>query len=152
MLLLPLVLSLNWKLLAPYLSPGVENPFSIFMLPGYVPTSSPSDPLYRKTWWDIPFIAYYIIIFSFFRETLANKVSRPLAKYFGIRNATKTDRFAEQTYGLIYWSIFGAWGYVCALVFILCISHLHSLAGDVTTANLLVQHCCFLGRSVFPYR
>ncbi|KJA30185.1 hypothetical protein HYPSUDRAFT_196442 [Hypholoma sublateritium FD-334 SS-4] len=111
MLLLPLVLSLNWKLLAPYFSPGVENPFAIFILPGYVPTSSPSDPLYRKTWWDIPFIAYYIIIFSFFRESLALKVSRPLAKYFGIRNVTKTDRFAEQTYALIYWSIFGAWGY-----------------------------------------
>lgn len=148
MLLFPLVLSLNWKLLAPYFSPGVENPFAIFMLPGYVRTSSPSDPLYRKSWWDIPFIAYYIIIFSFFRESLALKVSRPLAKYFGIRNVTKTDRFAEQTYALIYWSIFGAWGYVRVYVPILYISHLDSLAGHVATSYLLVQHCRFLGRSV----
>ncbi|KJA30181.1 hypothetical protein HYPSUDRAFT_32286 [Hypholoma sublateritium FD-334 SS-4] len=111
LLLLPLLLWVNWMLVAPYLNPGVGNPFSVFIISGHIPTSSPSDPLYRKTWWDLPFIAYYIVVFSFIRESLSSKVSRPLAKYFGIRNENKIDRFAEQMYALVYFTVFGAWGY-----------------------------------------
>lgn len=114
LLLLPLLLWVNWVLVAPYLNAGVGNPFSIFIISGHIPTSSPSDPLYRKTWWDLPFIAYYIVVFSFIRESLSTKVSRPLARYFGIRNENKIDRFAEQMYALVYFTVFGAWGYVRA--------------------------------------
>lgn len=53
----------------------------------------------------------YIVVFSFIRESLSSKVSRPLAKYFGIRNENKIDRFAEQMYALVYFTVFGAWGY-----------------------------------------
>lgn len=111
MLLLPLILWLNWAILSPYAFPGSGNPFSIFMISGYIPDSE-GEPLYRKTWWDVPFIAYYIVIFSFIRQYLSIKFSRPLAKYFGIRSESKLDRFSEQVYSMIYWSIFGAWGFV----------------------------------------
>ena len=82
------------------------------MLSGYIPNSSPEDIRYRKTWWDIAFIGYYIIFFSFVREILAIKVSQPVAKYFGLKRESKIDRFGEQTYALFYFAFFGAWGYV----------------------------------------
>ncbi|KAF9485267.1 longevity assurance proteins LAG1/LAC1 [Pholiota conissans] len=109
--LLPVILWLNWKLLAPYADPGAPNPFSIFLISGYIPTSSPEDPRYRKTWWDIPFIMFYVVFFSFVRQTLAIRVSRPLAKYFGLRSEGKLDRFGEQMYAFLYFMVFGAWGY-----------------------------------------
>ncbi|KAF4619369.1 hypothetical protein D9613_005310 [Agrocybe pediades] len=112
LLLVPLVLYTNWELLSPYLEPGTPNPFShIFQISGYVPTSSPNDPRYRKTWWDLVFIAYYVIVFSFIREALGHWVSRPVAKYFRLRRESKVDRFAEQMYALFYFMVLGAWGY-----------------------------------------
>ena len=131
LLLLPLLLWVNWALLAPYLNLGVGNPFSVFIISGHIPTSSPSDPLYRKTWWDLPFIAYYIVVFSFIRETLSIKISRPLARYYGIRNENKMDRFAEQMYALVYFTVFGTWGYVRAFSHVAtCITHLFGSRGS----------------------
>lgn len=113
LLFVPLVLSANWELLAPYVSPGAPNPFtSIFLLSGHLPTSSPEDPRYAKTWWDIAFLAYYVIFWSFARQSLATQVFQPLARYFGLRKPAKIDRFCEQGYALVYFGIFGIWGYV----------------------------------------
>jgi hypothetical protein len=39
-------------------------------------------------------------------------IARPLAKYFGLRRPAKVNRFGEQTYALLYFAVFGAWGYV----------------------------------------
>ncbi|KIM46094.1 hypothetical protein M413DRAFT_65240 [Hebeloma cylindrosporum] len=112
LLLVPIVLYVNWEILAPYLERGIPNPFApVFLLSGYIPTSSPDDIRYRKTWWDLAFISYYIVFFSFVREILTIKVSRPLAKYFGLKRLSKVDRFGEQTYALFYFAFFGAWGY-----------------------------------------
>jgi acyl-CoA-dependent ceramide synthase len=57
------------------------------------------------------FLAYYIVFFSFVRQTLALKVSQPVAKYFGLKRETKIDRFAEQTYALVYFAVSGTCGY-----------------------------------------
>ncbi|KAH9474447.1 Sphingosine N-acyltransferase lac1 [Psilocybe cubensis] len=113
LLLIPIVLFLNWELLSYCrISVGIYNPFQgIFLLSGYIPTSSPDDPRYRKSWWDIAFVAYYIVFFSFVREYLSLKVGRPLANYFRLRRESKVDRFAEQTYAFLYFMVFGAWGY-----------------------------------------
>ncbi|KAF8913991.1 TLC domain-containing protein [Gymnopilus junonius] len=112
LLLLPIVLHLNWELVAPYVNPGIENPFSgLFLLKGRVPGSPPEDPRYQKSWWDLAFLAYYVVFFSFVRESLALRVSRPAAKYFGLKRETKVDRFGEQTYALFYFAAFGTWGY-----------------------------------------
>ncbi|KDR83649.1 hypothetical protein GALMADRAFT_219480 [Galerina marginata CBS 339.88] len=112
LLLLPVVLYLNWELLAPYVDPGIQNPFgNLFKLTGHIPTSSPDDPRYQKTWWDLAFLAYYIVFFSFVREALALKVSQPAAKYFGLKRESKIDRFSEQTYAMFYFMVFGTWGY-----------------------------------------
>ncbi|RXW15937.1 hypothetical protein EST38_g9917 [Candolleomyces aberdarensis] len=117
LLITPVVLYLNWKYVTPYVAPGLPNPFApIFLLSGYIPTSKPEDPRYAKSYFDLVFLAYYIVFFSFIREYLATTVSRPLARYFGLRKEAKIDRFAEQFYALVYFSCFGAWGYFIVLV------------------------------------
>jgi len=42
---------------------------------------------------------------------IAIYVSKPAARYFGLKRASKIDRFGEQTYALFYFMIYGAWGY-----------------------------------------
>jgi acyl-CoA-dependent ceramide synthase len=98
--------------LSSFLELGISNPFAnIFLISGYLPDSKPDDPHYRKTYWDVAFLLYYVVFFSFTRETVAIYVSKPTAKYFGLKRS-KFDRFGEQTYALFYFTIFGAWGYV----------------------------------------
>ncbi|TFK43451.1 TLC domain-containing protein [Crucibulum laeve] len=112
LLLIPIICYLNWELLAPYVEPGLSNPFShLFLLSGYVPTSSPDDPRYAKSYYDLLFLAYYIVFWSCIRQSLALYVSNPLAKYFGLKREAKIDRFGEQFYAMVYFAFFGAWGY-----------------------------------------
>jgi very-long-chain ceramide synthase len=102
----------NWEILSPFLELGISNPFAkIFLISGYLPDSKPDDPYYRKTYWDLAFLLYHIVFFSFTREMVAIYISKPASKYFGIKRS-KLDRFGEQTYALLYFTIFGAWGYV----------------------------------------
>lgn len=122
------------------------------MLSGYIPNSSPEDIRYRKTWWDIAFIGYYIIFFSFVREILAIKVSQPVAKYFGLKRESKIDRFGEQTYALFYFAFFGAWGYVRQTdILRKSLTNRYILACHDPTADILVQHGGILGRSELSY-
>ncbi|KAF8621577.1 hypothetical protein AX15_007603 [Amanita polypyramis BW_CC] len=112
LLLVPVVLHTNWLFLAPVVSPGAPNPFApFFLLSGLVPSSSPSDPRYAKSYLDLLFIAYYVVFWSLVRQWLTINVSRPVARYLRIRKETKIDRFGEQTYALLYFFVFGAWGY-----------------------------------------
>ena len=145
------MLYLNWELVAPYVEPGISNPFAgLFLLKGRVPGSPPEDPRYQKSWWDLAFLAYYVVFFSFVRETLAAKVSRPLAKYFGLKRESKIDRFAEQAYAVVYFMVSGTWGYVrCSscLRLYLGLTYLF-LACHVPPAYVLVQHKRILARLV----
>ncbi|KXN86439.1 Sphingosine N-acyltransferase lac1 [Leucoagaricus sp. SymC.cos] len=112
LLILPLALFVNWQLLTPFVSPGVSNPFrNIFLLAGRVPGSSDADPRYQKTYWDLVFISYYVIFWSFVRQSLSSRVFQPLARYWGLRKPAKVDRFCEQGYALVYFAVSGAWGY-----------------------------------------
>jgi acyl-CoA-dependent ceramide synthase len=112
LLLLPILLYANWEFLSSFIELGISNPFAnIFLISGYLPDSKPDDPHYRKTYWDIAFLIYHIVFFSFTREMVAIYISKPAAKYFGIKRS-KFDRFGEQAYALFYFVIFGAWGYV----------------------------------------
>jgi acyl-CoA-dependent ceramide synthase len=98
--------------LSSFLELGISNPFAnIFLISGYLPDSEPDDPHYRKTYWDVAFLLYYVVFFSFTREMVAVYVSKPAVQYFGLKRS-KSDRFGEQTYALFYFTIFGAWGYV----------------------------------------
>ncbi|KAF8812532.1 longevity assurance proteins LAG1/LAC1 [Phlegmacium glaucopus] len=111
-LLLPVLLYANWEFLSLFVELGFSNPFAnIFLISGYCPDSKPDEPLYRKTYWDLAFLLYYVVFFSFAREMLAIYVSKPAARYFRLKRASKIVRFGEQTYSIFYFMFFGAWGY-----------------------------------------
>ncbi|KAL0949463.1 hypothetical protein HGRIS_009517 [Hohenbuehelia grisea] len=112
LLLVPLILYVNWELLKPYVAPNQPNPFTgIFMLSNPVPDSPADDPRYAKTYWDIPFIAYYVIFFSFVRQAITVNICSRVARYFGIKKEAKLARFGEQGYAMVYFAVFGAWGF-----------------------------------------
>ncbi|KAK1236479.1 sphingosine N-acyltransferase lag1 [Marasmius sp. AFHP31] len=128
-LVVPVVAYLNWELLTPLLTKHVQpalipslksanvsqqmsNPFApFFLLSNPVSTSSPADPRYAKSWGDLIFIAYHIVLLSCVRQTVTVKICRPIARYFGIKKETKLDRFGEQGYAVVYFAFMGAWGY-----------------------------------------
>ncbi|KAJ2912570.1 hypothetical protein MD484_g7844, partial [Candolleomyces efflorescens] len=94
-LITPVILYFNWNLVTPYVSPGLANPFApIFLLSGHVSTSEGADvPRYAKSYYDLIFLAYYTVFFSFVREYLAITVSQPLARFFGLRKEGKIDSY-----------------------------------------------------------
>jgi very-long-chain ceramide synthase len=104
-LLPPLFFTAVWPRIEP-------NPFSsLFLLSHRVPTSSAEDIRYQKGWFDLLFIAYYVVFWSFIRQSLTIYVFKPFARYAGIRKERKRDRFAEQAYAVVYFGVMGAWGY-----------------------------------------
>ncbi|KAF9055431.1 longevity assurance proteins LAG1/LAC1 [Hymenopellis radicata] len=128
-LVVPVILYLNWELVAPWMGKSLEpivspylghypvtdssrNPFQVFfLLSHYVPTSAPDDPRYQKGYYDLTFIAYYIVFWSMVRQVITINICRPIARYFGIRKAAKLERFGEQGYAMIYFLVMGYWGY-----------------------------------------
>ncbi|KAN0097511.1 sphingosine N-acyltransferase lac1 [Tylopilus felleus] len=112
LLLMPLVLYINWEVLAPFVAHGPPNPFRPFFFISYrIPSSPDSDVRYQKGYLDLVFVAYYIVFFSFVRQIITVNVCHPIARYFGIKRRAKLDRFGEQGYAAIYFSVMGAWGY-----------------------------------------
>lgn len=111
LLLLPIVLYVNWELVSPYIQPGVPNPFRfLFFLSGRIPSSPAERPLYAKTYQDLLFVAYNVVFYSLIRQLITVNICHPIGRYFGIRRGSKLDRFGEQGYALVYFTLFGAWG------------------------------------------
>jgi hypothetical protein len=65
-----------------------------------------------KGWGDLAFVAYHLVFWSFVRQTIADRIARPMARRWGIKKAAKVDRFGEQLYAIIYFTVFGLWGLV----------------------------------------
>jgi very-long-chain ceramide synthase len=111
------LLYLNWELVSPYIEPGRPNPFgTLFLLSGRVPTSTSDKPMYAKSYADLLFVAYHIVFFSLVRQLIADKACRRIARYFGLKRASKIDRFGEQGHAMVYFLVFGAWGFVSVLI------------------------------------
>ncbi|WFD43558.1 sphingosine N-acyltransferase [Malassezia psittaci] len=71
-------------------------------------TLFPNEPRflrYGKGWLDLCFVAYFVVVFSFLRQTLTMHVFKPLARRWGIQSDQKQTRFAEQGYALTYWGL-----------------------------------------------
>ncbi|KAH8830444.1 longevity assurance proteins LAG1 LAC1 [Flagelloscypha sp. PMI_526] len=112
LLAIPLLLYANWEVITPHVAPGTPNPFTrLFLLSGRVDGSSKEDPRYQKTYWDLAFLAYYVVFFSLIRETLTKIIGYRVGRYFGLRKLAKLDRFGEQFYCFVYMTVMGAWGY-----------------------------------------
>jgi acyl-CoA-dependent ceramide synthase len=117
LLVVPPVLYSIYTLFAPFLDPlSHQNPFaSFFQISGYVDTSKPDDPRYAKSYHDLIFLAYHVVFFSCVRQFITINLSRPIAKYFGLKRESKIDRFGEQMYALVYFMVFGVYGYVSGI-------------------------------------
>ena len=59
---------------------------------------------------DFAFVAFYIVVLSFTREFLMQRLIRPMALYYGIRSRSKQNRFMEQVYTAMYFAVFGPLG------------------------------------------
>ncbi|KAL9119936.1 MAG: hypothetical protein Q9187_003513 [Circinaria calcarea] len=117
----PLIL-ITIILSAYFVNPTPDNPFhsAIFLsypLPQshpFIPADAPRGPnartYYSKGSRDFAFVAFYIIVLSFTREFLMQRLIRPFASYCGIRSRAKQSRFMEQVYTAMYFSIFGPFG------------------------------------------
>jgi very-long-chain ceramide synthase len=111
-LLVPLILYANWELVSSLIPLYISNPFAhVFLLSHRVPSSSEEDPRYQKGWFDLLFIAYYVVFWSLIRQSLTIYVFKPFARSSGIKKEHKLDRFGEQAYAVVYFGIMGAWGF-----------------------------------------
>jgi acyl-CoA-dependent ceramide synthase len=80
LLLLPVILYLNWENFTPYVGRGLPNPFhDILFLSNPIP-STPGDQRYAKSYYDLLFVAYYTVFWSFARATIMKNMCRPVAK------------------------------------------------------------------------
>lgn len=119
--LLPLILGLtivSLYLIYPYES----NPLSACLFLSYpLPRDDPLIPAhvradvhapthYGKGARDFAFVAFYMIVLSFTREFCMQRLIRPVAIRFGIRNRDKQSRFMEQAYTALYFAIYGPFG------------------------------------------
>jgi len=89
------------------------NPFEALLFISHrVPSSPDSDPHYQKGYLDITFIAYYIIVWSFVRQSITMYIFHPMAKVVGVKKPAKIDRFGEQGYAVAYFTFTSILGLV----------------------------------------
>ncbi|KAI4258612.1 MAG: hypothetical protein LQ352_001147 [Teloschistes flavicans] len=73
--------------------------------------ADPNAPLhYGKGPKDFAFVAFYIVVLSFTREFIMQRILRPIARWFKITRRTKQNRFLEQAYTAIYFGISSPYG------------------------------------------
>ncbi|KAL9581930.1 MAG: hypothetical protein Q9203_005700 [Teloschistes exilis] len=102
--------------------PYPTNPLSSAIFLSY--PLDPSDPLipaairadpkaplhYGKGRKDIAFVAFYIVVLSFTREFIMQRILRPIARWCKMTSRSKQNRFLEQSYTGIYFGIFSPYG------------------------------------------
>lgn len=114
MLLIPIALHLQWTyIISLFIDDPPPSPFAPILFishPTPSPTDDPNDLHYRKGYLDIVFVAYYVIFFSFLRQSVILYLCRPFAQRFGIRKEAKLARFGEQGYAVFCAIIASLWG------------------------------------------
>ncbi|KAK4695803.1 hypothetical protein P7C71_g2013, partial [Lecanoromycetidae sp. Uapishka_2] len=104
------------------INPRPSNPihsalFLSYPLPAdhsLIPYHAHNDPnppqFYGKGPRDFAFVGFYIIVLSFTREFLMQRLIRPMAIRHGLKSRGKQNRFMEQVYTAMYFAIFGPLG------------------------------------------
>ncbi|PTB66147.1 longevity assurance proteins LAG1/LAC1 [Trichoderma citrinoviride] len=96
--------------------PAESNPVHHFIFLSYrqpnpLADLDPTLPAhYGKGLWDIAFVAFYTIVLTFSRELMMQELLIPLGRRNGIKSRGKLQRFAEQMYTAIYFSLMGPAG------------------------------------------
>ncbi|KAG8747143.1 hypothetical protein FRC10_002192 [Ceratobasidium sp. 414] len=115
LMILPVLLWLNWKIIGT----SHENPFSaLLFISNPVKTTPTGQVQYAKSYADLAFLAYYIIVFSFIRQFMLMHALYPLARRLGLYGS-KGDRFVEQAYSFLYYGSMGILGLVSSRTLIL---------------------------------
>ncbi|GAA5986529.1 hypothetical protein JCM11641_005229 [Rhodosporidiobolus odoratus] len=89
------------------------NPLTPFLFISYPLPHETGDgdvQRYGKGQLDLAFLSFYIIVFSFFRQSITEYLIRPLAHNLGLKSESKVVRFMEQAYAVVYFSASGAFG------------------------------------------
>ncbi|TIB90562.1 longevity assurance proteins LAG1/LAC1 [Wallemia mellicola] len=111
MIVITVIAYFNWR----KFTPGAFNPFEPLLLLSNPVPRHPEDPegtvRYAKSYKDILFVLFYVVVFSFTRQFITIYLLRPLAYKLGVRKEAKVLRFLEQAYTFIYFSFSGAIGY-----------------------------------------
>lgn len=88
-----------WRQFVPPASPTTRNPFDSFLFVqhdvGWPFGDDGRGPRYAKGWRDVLFVAYWIVVFSFLRQTLTASPIRALGVRWGLKKR-KLERFQEQ--------------------------------------------------------
>jgi very-long-chain ceramide synthase len=107
----PLVITLA-LLSAYFVSPGPHNPLhhAIFLSYPLGPSHPGGPNMYAKGKLDIAFVCFYIVVLTFTREFIMQRIIRPWAIWCGITAKGKQMRFMEQVYTAIYFAVFGPFG------------------------------------------
>ncbi|POY76456.1 hypothetical protein BMF94_0657 [Rhodotorula taiwanensis] len=89
-----------------------RNPISPFLFISYplTPELGEDSQRYGKGPRDLAFLSFYIIVFSFLRQSVTEYLVRPLARNLGLKTESKVQRFMEQAYAVVYFSTSGAFG------------------------------------------
>ncbi|GAA5995755.1 uncharacterized protein JCM10292_004725 [Rhodotorula paludigena] len=101
-----------WQGLEHLLPEGQRNPLTPLVTISYALPPIPGDDhvRYGKGPLDLAFLAFYIVVFSFLRQSITEYLIRPLASQLGLRTEGKITRFMEQAYAVVYFSASGAFG------------------------------------------
>jgi acyl-CoA-dependent ceramide synthase len=97
------------------INPSPSNPIHHFLflsyeLPPLAGAEPGAPPQYGKGRWDFAMVSFYIIVLSFTREFIMQKLLRPWARSSGLKSRAKQSRFMEQTYTAIYFAFMGPYG------------------------------------------
>jgi acyl-CoA-dependent ceramide synthase len=97
------------------INPTDSNPVYNFIFLSYPiepeAGASPETPIqYGKGPWDLAFVFFWVIVLSFTREFIMQKILRPWARHSGLKSRAKQSRFMEQMYSAIYFGITGPCG------------------------------------------
>ncbi|KIJ56811.1 hypothetical protein M422DRAFT_238409 [Sphaerobolus stellatus SS14] len=107
MIIYPIILYANFYFLQRFnLIPAhIQNPVEPFLFISHrVPGSPDSDPRYQKGYFDILFVLYYIIVWSFARQSITLYLLHPLSHLCGVHKPAKVERFGEQGYAVVYFT------------------------------------------------
>lgn len=69
------------------------------------PVYPPSFTMYGKGLKDLALVFTAMVFFMFFREFCMQVLLKPLARFCGLKKSSKIDRFMEQTYSILYFSL-----------------------------------------------
>lgn len=71
-----------------------------------------SSTRYGKGPLDLVFLVFYIVVFSFLRQSITEFVIRPFCMSLGLKSKSKITRFMEQAYAVVYFTASGSYGLV----------------------------------------